>query len=247
MRCGAGPLSKRARREARIARTERAVALLVRRGVDPAARARAEAAAAAAATANADAGSASRYRARSDGDESGSGAASACEPGSITAEVYLASAAALPEARMRPHVLQPRTDCTAEGVAAVKHARSGTVLVTIACVSPRVPASARLASRAARAPQGGFPTMPVSPARLRCRGCTAAAGASGRRGPLQGAVVDTTGAGDAFVGGLLYGLCQGLPPERMLALAAAVAAAKCTALGARRGLPLRDAVRPDLL
>jgi len=33
----------------------------------------------------------------------------------------------------------------------------------------------------------------------------------------------------------------------MLALAAAVAAAKCTALGARRGLPLRDAVRPDLL
>ncbi|KAK9845779.1 hypothetical protein WJX81_002155 [Elliptochloris bilobata] len=37
----------------------------------------------------------------------------------------------------------------------------------------------------------------------------------------KGAVVDTTGAGDAFVGGLLYGLCAGLPPQRMLALAAA--------------------------
>lgn len=64
---------------------------------------------------------------------------------------------------------------------------------------------------------------------------------------LQGAVVDTTGAGDAFVGGLLYGLCNGIPPPRMLALAAAVAAAKCTALGARAGLPHRGAILAELL
>lgn len=59
--------------------------------------------------------------------------------------------------------------------------------------------------------------------------------------------MDTTGAGDAFVGALLFGICRGLPPERMLALAAAVAAAKCTALGARRGLPRREAIRADML
>lgn len=53
-------------------------------------------------------------------------------------------------------------------------------------------------------------------------------------------VVDTTGAGDAFIGAVLYGLCAGLPLERILPLAATVAAAKCQALGARPGLPQRS-------
>uniref|UniRef100_A0A7S0VHX1 Carbohydrate kinase PfkB domain-containing protein n=1 Tax=Polytomella parva TaxID=51329 RepID=A0A7S0VHX1_9CHLO len=51
------------------------------------------------------------------------------------------------------------------------------------------------------------------------------------------AVVDTTGAGDAFVGTLALGLALGLSPPATLRLAAAVAACKCTALGARAGLP----------
>jgi len=62
-----------------------------------------------------------------------------------------------------------------------------------------------------------------------------------------GAVVDTTGAGDAFNGALLFALAQGWPPPPSLALAAAVAAAACTALGARAGLPVAAAVSPGLL
>lgn len=63
----------------------------------------------------------------------------------------------------------------------------------------------------------------------------------------QEAVVDTTGAGDAFIGTVLYGLCTGMPRQRMLQLAAVVAATKCTALGARPGLPQREALSPELL
>ncbi|XP_030532589.2 ribokinase-like [Rhodamnia argentea] len=52
-------------------------------------------------------------------------------------------------------------------------------------------------------------------------------------------LVDTTGAGDAFIGATLYALCAGMPPEKMLRFAAQVAAANCRALGARTGLPHR--------
>ncbi|KAH7690984.1 Ribokinase/fructokinase protein [Dioscorea alata] len=52
-------------------------------------------------------------------------------------------------------------------------------------------------------------------------------------------LVDTTGAGDAFVGAVLYALCAGMPPEKMLPFAAQVAAAGCRAMGARPGLPRR--------
>lgn len=50
-------------------------------------------------------------------------------------------------------------------------------------------------------------------------------------------LVDTTGAGDAFIGAVLYALCAGKPPEKMLPFAASVAAAACRSLGARSGLP----------
>lgn len=50
-------------------------------------------------------------------------------------------------------------------------------------------------------------------------------------------VVDTTGAGDAFHGGLDVGILLGLDFERAMVLAAAVAALKCTKLGGRAGLP----------
>ncbi|GAB2227657.1 hypothetical protein Droror1_Dr00009484 [Drosera rotundifolia] len=54
-----------------------------------------------------------------------------------------------------------------------------------------------------------------------------------------GELVDTTGAGDAFIGAVLYALCAGMPPETMLSFAAQVAGAGCRALGARTGLPHR--------
>ncbi|XP_044492676.1 uncharacterized protein LOC123216315 isoform X2 [Mangifera indica] len=52
-------------------------------------------------------------------------------------------------------------------------------------------------------------------------------------------LTDTTGAGDAFIGAVLYAICTNMPPEKMLPFAAQVAAANCRALGARGGLPHR--------
>ncbi|MBI3952179.1 MAG: ribokinase [Acidobacteria bacterium] len=48
---------------------------------------------------------------------------------------------------------------------------------------------------------------------------------------------DTTGAGDAFHGGFIYGLLQQMGLEETLRFANAVAALNCRALGARGGLP----------
>jgi sugar/nucleoside kinase (ribokinase family) len=49
--------------------------------------------------------------------------------------------------------------------------------------------------------------------------------------------LDTTGAGDAFRAGFIYGLIKGLPIEETLRAANAVAALQCRELGARAGLP----------
>lgn len=51
---------------------------------------------------------------------------------------------------------------------------------------------------------------------------------------------DTTGAGDAFRVGLLYGLIRGETVENAARMANAVAALKCRALGARTALPRTD-------
>jgi len=59
-------------------------------------------------------------------------------------------------------------------------------------------------------------------------------------------IVDTTGAGDAFIGSLAYGLVDGLPLERSLALASWVAAHRCRLPGPRPGLPRREEV-PEML
>ena len=50
-------------------------------------------------------------------------------------------------------------------------------------------------------------------------------------------VIDTTGAGDAFHTGYLYGVLQGWPMDQRLKFGAAVAALKCGSMGARTGLP----------
>lgn len=50
-------------------------------------------------------------------------------------------------------------------------------------------------------------------------------------------VVDSTGAGDVFHAGSIYGLLQGWPVEDTMRFAAAAAALKCGKLGARTGIP----------
>lgn len=58
--------------------------------------------------------------------------------------------------------------------------------------------------------------------------------------------VDTTGAGDAFHTGYLYGLLKGKSLTERMKLGAAVAALKCTLPGARSGLPSVSKLRTFL-
>ncbi|XP_071722050.1 uncharacterized protein [Rutidosis leptorrhynchoides] len=46
-------------------------------------------------------------------------------------------------------------------------------------------------------------------------------------------IIDTTGARDAFIGAILHAICADMPEEKMLPLAAQVAAICCRGLGAR--------------
>ena len=67
-------------------------------------------------------------------------------------------------------------------------------------------------------------------------------GRFGRLSAFPVKVVDTTGAGDTVHGAFCYGLVEGLPLEKNLAFASAVAAMKCRRLGGRAGIPTRAEV-----
>uniref|UniRef100_A0A7S3ENN4 Carbohydrate kinase PfkB domain-containing protein n=1 Tax=Rhodosorus marinus TaxID=101924 RepID=A0A7S3ENN4_9RHOD len=60
-------------------------------------------------------------------------------------------------------------------------------------------------------------------------------------------VVDSTGAGDAFIGGIIYSLVSALPLWKMLKLSSRVASLKLGQPGARKGLPLRPSMDQELL
>jgi sugar/nucleoside kinase (ribokinase family) len=59
-------------------------------------------------------------------------------------------------------------------------------------------------------------------------------------------VADTTGAGDVFHGGFIYGLLQNWELENTVRFANAVAAMKCMQIGARRGIPRLSEVQKFL-
>jgi sugar/nucleoside kinase (ribokinase family) len=63
---------------------------------------------------------------------------------------------------------------------------------------------------------------------------------------IPGGCRDTTGAGDAFHAGFIYGMLRGEDLESCMKLGNAVAALKCRALGGRAALPTEDELKSFL-
>ncbi len=68
-----------------------------------------------------------------------------------------------------------------------------------------------------------------------------------KQGAFAVETCDTTGAGDAYHGGFIYGRLQGWPLAQCMQYASAVAALKCTGIGARECLPSRRQVQEFIL
>ena len=63
---------------------------------------------------------------------------------------------------------------------------------------------------------------------------------------VPGGCRDTTGAGDAFHAGFIYGMLRGEDLETCMKLGNAVAALKCRGLGARTALPTASELKDFL-
>lgn len=95
------------------------------------------------------------------------------------------------------------------------------------------------AERAARALAGGGAALAV--VTLGREGALAARGEELVHSPAFAVrAVDTTGAGDAFHAGFVFGLLRDLPLAEILRVSHAAAALNCLALGAQGGLPTRE-------
>ena len=85
-------------------------------------------------------------------------------------------------------------------------------------------------------------TLGASGARIYCEGQFIESAAF----EVPGGCRDTTGAGDAFHGGFIYGLLNGEDLETCMKLGNAVAALKCRSLGGRAALPTMDELKEFL-
>jgi sugar/nucleoside kinase (ribokinase family) len=63
-----------------------------------------------------------------------------------------------------------------------------------------------------------------------------------RQPPLQIEVVETTGAGDVYLGGYCYGVLKGWPLERCMQVGSATAGLSCREVSGRAGLPSLEEV-----
>lgn len=90
--------------------------------------------------------------------------------------------------------------------------------------------------------------VPVAVMTLGAEGAAVAVGHETANVPAYPAErVDTTGAGDLFAAGCLYGLTHGLPPEQALQMGAFAASEVIGHLGARPAVSLRDALPASYL
>lgn len=133
-----------------------------------------------------------------------------------------------------PRALQLRFSSQRDPEAAARQSRDA------AAREARCNADAANAERYAASAGSGTATATGAPLRAKVYRAAAA-------GLPKEAVVDTTGAGDSFIGSVLYGMSTGMSRTHMLRLASVVAAAKCTELGARPGLPRRRDLSEPLL
>lgn len=69
-------------------------------------------------------------------------------------------------------------------------------------------------------------------------------GAISYAGGFNVKTLDTTGAGDVFHGGFIYGLLRNWEVEKILRFANAAAGLKCLDLGGRRGIPTLEKIQP---
>ena len=60
-------------------------------------------------------------------------------------------------------------------------------------------------------------------------------------------IVDSTGAGDSYIGGFITGLLHGLDDDECMKLASLVASEKLRGAGARGSLPTAEVIRDNVI